>query len=212
MLPLAIVLLVGNLFLMLTWLVYESTVKSGDKTVLPDPGAITVTGTVNHISPGTQVRPGQDDLSLNRKASEPDAMPPSTEAPVATQDHLAAPSAGGQVATDITLQPRSRPRSKPRSKPPVPVKFLAGSGKPGYRVQIFALTSDAAVRKAWPRLQKAHPDLLGGLKLKVVRTARGRRKGIVYRMQVGTLSSAAAARKLCDRLRQRKLDCIIVRS
>ncbi|MEE8516726.1 MAG: SPOR domain-containing protein, partial [Alphaproteobacteria bacterium] len=182
----------------------ESTVKSGDKTVLSDPGAITATGTVNHISPGTQVRPSQDDLSLNRKASDSGTPQPSTEAPVATQDHLAAPPAGGQLATDITLQPQS--------KPPVPEKFRAGSGKPGYRVQIFALTSDAAVRKAWPRLQKAHPDLLGGLNLKVVRTTRGPRKGIVYRMQVGTLSSAAAALKLCDRLRQRNLDCILVRS
>ncbi len=176
MLPLAIVLLVGNLVLLLTWFVYETNVKSGGKTV----------------------------------SSEPGTVQPSAEPPAATQDHLAAPSPGGQAATDITRQ--SKPRPKPQSKPPVPAKFLAGSGKPGYRVQIFALASDAAVRKAWPRLQKAHPDLLGELKLKVVRTTRGRRKGIVYRMQLGTLSSAAAARKLCDRLRKRKLDCIIVRS
>lgn len=159
MLPLIIVVLVLNLFLMLNWLVSEPTVKGGDKAIL-----------------------------------------------------------SGHAATDLTLQPQSKPQSKPQpkpkpqSKPPVPAKFLAGSGKPGYRVQIFALASDAAVRKVWPRLQKAHPDLLGGLKLKVVRTTRGPRQGIVYRMQVGTLSSAAAARKLCDRLRKRKLDCIIVRS
>lgn len=153
MLPLIIVVLVLNLFLMLNWLVSEPTVKGGDKAIL-----------------------------------------------------------SGHAATDLTLQPQPQLKPKPQSKPPVPAKFLAGSGKPGYRVQIFALASDAAVRKVWPRLQKAHPDLLGGLKLKVVRTTRGPRQGIVYRMQVGTLSSAAAARKLCDRLRKRKLDCIIVRS
>ncbi|MCH9053380.1 MAG: SPOR domain-containing protein [Proteobacteria bacterium] len=81
----------------------------------------------------------------------------------------------------------------------------------GYRVQLHALSSDAAVRREWPRLQKTHGDLLGGLSLKVVRTGSGPRQKSFYRMQIGTLASVAAAKKLCDRLKRRKLDCVIVR-
>ncbi|MCH7543256.1 MAG: SPOR domain-containing protein [Proteobacteria bacterium] len=78
-------------------------------------------------------------------------------------------------------------------------------------MQLHALNSDAAVRREWPRLQKTHGDLLRGLSLKVVRTGSGPREKSFYRMQVGTLASAAAAKKLCDRLKRRKLDCVIVR-
>ncbi len=87
----------------------------------------------------------------------------------------------------------------------------AGRVKRVYRVQLYALASEAAVRREWSVLQKAHEDLLGDLDLTVVRTASATKSGDLYRMQVGSLDGARPARKLCNRIRQRKLDCIVVR-
>lgn len=87
----------------------------------------------------------------------------------------------------------------------------AGRVKRVYRVQLYALASEAAVRREWSELQKAHEDLLGDLDLTVVRTASATKSGDLYRMQVGALDGARPARKLCNLIRQRKLDCIVVR-
>lgn len=73
MLPLTIVLLVLNLFLVPTWLICESTVASGEKTVMASPGAITGPGRVSQISLGTEESSSQHHLSLNRKIPDPGA-------------------------------------------------------------------------------------------------------------------------------------------
>ncbi|MFQ5785659.1 MAG: SPOR domain-containing protein [Alphaproteobacteria bacterium] len=82
--------------------------------------------------------------------------------------------------------------------------------KAGYRVQIYALHSEAAVRQAWRRLQKTHRDLFGDLGLVVERADFGARKAPLYRLQAGELTSAAAARRLCEKARRRKLDCLVI--
>lgn len=206
MLPLAIVLLVLNLLVMLTWLVWETSVNSAGEPVVADTGS-TDTGLSNTGNPASPVIEDSAPPSPPPEASSAEIK---SQPEIKAQSEIAAPS-----PPEIEVPPEIKFNAKPLSKPPVPAKYLttpAKPAKPGYRVQIYALASDAAVRKAWPRLQKAHPDLLGGLKLNVVRSSRGPLKGMVYRMQVGTLTSAATARKLCDRLRKRKLDCIVVRS
>lgn len=77
------------------------------------------------------------------------------------------------------------------------------------RVQLAAGKSEASVQQEWAALQKAHPQLLGDLKLTIERADKGA-AGIFYRMQAGPVADKAAARQLCASLKQRGQDCIVV--
>jgi hypothetical protein len=79
----------------------------------------------------------------------------------------------------------------------------------GIRVQLAAGKSEAAVQKEWAVLQKAHPQLLGGLNLMVERVDKGE-AGIFYRLQVGPLADKKAASQLCSGLKQKGQDCIVI--
>jgi hypothetical protein len=59
-------------------------------------------------------------------------------------------------------------------------------------------------------LQKQHSDLLGSLALSIDRKDMGADKGVFFRMQAGPLASESDARGLCSRLKQRRVDCLIV--
>ena len=79
------------------------------------------------------------------------------------------------------------------------------------RVQLAALRSEKAVRKAWAGFRKRHADLLGSLNLTVRRRNLGSKKGVYYRLQTGPLANVAAAKALCSQFKKRKIGCIVVR-
>ena len=78
-------------------------------------------------------------------------------------------------------------------------------------MQLVALRSEAAVRKAWTGFRKRHADLLGRLTLTVQRRNLGSGKGVYYRLQAGPLATITAARTLCSEIKKRKMGCIVVR-
>src|SRR4029077_15663381 len=80
----------------------------------------------------------------------------------------------------------------------------------GVRVQLASLRSAEAARDEWTRLKRDNPDLLGKLTAVAVRADLGER-GIYYKIEVGPLASKDAASRLCGQMRQRDLDCQIVR-
>jgi SPOR domain len=77
------------------------------------------------------------------------------------------------------------------------------------RVQLAAGKSEASVQKEWAALQKAYPDLLGGLGLTIERVDKGA-AGVFYRLQAGPLADKAAAKELCASLKQKNQDCLVV--
>ncbi|MDP6603300.1 MAG: SPOR domain-containing protein [Rhodospirillales bacterium] len=101
--------------------------------------------------------------------------------------------------------------SKPVPPPPSPKKRPRVPQRAGYRVQLYALASDAAVRREWRRLRRAHEKLLSGLKLTVSPLRPDSGKKTYYRMQIGALSSRTEAQALCRELRQKKMSCMVVR-
>jgi hypothetical protein len=56
---------------------------------------------------------------------------------------------------------------------------------------------------------KAHPALLGDRRLVVQSVDLGSR-GTYHRVQAGTFPDRASAQALCDRLKARKQDCLVV--
>ena len=236
MLPLVLCVAVLNGFVMLTWLVFGAGDGGGDTAAIPNLAALPVP--VEPVGAGAEAVGGREPPVMGQ--GQPRAGTPGlpVAAPETMAPEAPTASAGPDLIDAAVLPPGSGPRPVAHPLPSSPAlaeeraagpatapiveaaaqgkirrerRGEAAGGAGGYRVQLHALASDAAVRRAWPRLQKTHGDLLGGLSLEVVRFGSGPRQKSFYRMQVGTLASAAAAKKLCDRLKRRKLDCVIVR-
>jgi cell division septation protein DedD len=92
----------------------------------------------------------------------------------------------------------------PRAPTPPP------PGAKAYKVQLASFRSEADAKKAWARYAARHKDLFSGLSPDYVR-AEIPGKGTYYRLQAGPLAGAAAARTLCERVKSRKLGCLVVR-
>ena len=137
------------------------------------------------------------------------AAPATPPAPPAAEPEPAQPVAKEEAPPEPAPPPKAEPPARtasvPRAVPP-PTRVSAG----GYRVQIASLKSEDAAKRTWTDLSKRHADLFGKLSSSVVRADLGQ-KGVYYRLQAGPLADAAAAQALCNRAKQRKLGCIVVK-
>ena len=90
------------------------------------------------------------------------------------------------------------------------VPSVAVASQSAFRIQIASMTNPAAADIEWSRRSEQHKNLLGGLTLIVDRAVIAG-KGTFYRVQAGPLPSREAASALCDKLKQRKVGCLVVR-
>jgi hypothetical protein len=74
-------------------------------------------------------------------------------------------------------------------------------------LQLSSVKSESAAASEWARLQKAHPDQLGGRSLTLdSAVVQGT---TYYRVQTGPFASRAAAADLCAQLKARNQDCLV---
>jgi len=118
-----------------------------------------------------------------------DATPPAANQPTVTQ----APTPGA------TSEPA-----------PSIASLIEGMSGPagGWRVQIASVKSEDIAKSTWARLQAAHGDVLGSLRMQPTRVDLGD-KGVWYRVQAGPLDEKQA-QSVCGTLRTRKADCVVV--
>ncbi|NND43337.1 MAG: SPOR domain-containing protein, partial [Silicimonas sp.] len=77
-----------------------------------------------------------------------------------------------------------------------------------WRVQLISLNSESNAEAAWTRLQQTNPDLLNNLSVQIQPAELP--KGTFYRVQVGPLVEREAADSLCEALKSRNQDCLII--
>lgn len=80
-----------------------------------------------------------------------------------------------------------------------------------FGVQLGAFRRAGRADVAWEQLRAAHPDLLGGLGAVILYTEQGSEAAAVNRLVAGGFETKAAAQHLCDRLKQRGVDCFVPR-
>jgi len=159
----------------------------GDETV--DLGAATETGASGAASSlGTPPVPQQPPERLDyaepiETAGESQAEP---SAGAVTFDDVAASLSGGEVTQPQTVAP------------------AAG----GPKVQVAAYGSEQNARDAWAFLQDQNRDLLDGYQPIIDKAVL--ETGTFYRLQIGPFASDADAKRMCDSLRGRNVDCVIV--
>jgi cell division septation protein DedD len=126
-------------------------------------------------------------------------------APAASVAEPAAPAAPAAAtpapAKEVAV---TSPAAPATSKP---AQATAGGG---WKIQLASVKSDALARQQWGRLQKAHSDLLGDMRLTVQQADLGT-KGTYYRIQAGPLPDRTTAEDVCAELKSAKQPCIVVK-
>lgn len=115
----------------------------------------------------------------------------------------------GQTAGQRQATPPLTRDQVPTPGRPDPAARAAPATGRGPRVQLGALPNQEAAAREAERLRRSYGEVLGRIGISVVPgEARG---SPIYRIQSSPLRDQAAADELCGVLRQRRVECIIVR-
>jgi cell division septation protein DedD len=143
--------------------------------------------------------------TMARPKAEPESSPPSgplvPEAP-AIKARPAEPKA--PKATAKTVVKEVAPAKV--AAVAAPKQNLRGA----WRVQLGAVRSESRAKAAVKRLVNANKDVLGKLKIEIVRADLGSR-GVYFRMRAGPFTDQTMASAACRKLAARKLSCIAVK-
>jgi hypothetical protein len=180
------------------------------ETPLPKPTArVAPPPAVVPAPPPKLAAPATSTSDEQTASAPPPPVPPAAPAPAAPVPEApkaAAPPA--RLATQpqqTATQPAAAVKPTELARAPSPQTVA----KSAFRIQIASMTNPEAANIEWSRRVEQHKDILGGLTLVVDRADLGSR-GIFFRVQAGPLPSRAVASALCDKLKQRKVGCLVV--
>lgn len=131
------------------------------------------------------------------------ATEPAPEPTVPAQETASAPEPA--PAPEPTPEPAAPAATQQAAVTPPPAPAAVGNT----RVQLAAVKSEDTAKAEWAKMQKAHPDLLGGLTLTVESVDKN--GTTFYRIQAGPLADRAAAKQLCASLKGKGQDCIVAK-
>jgi cell division septation protein DedD len=171
---------------------------------LPPPGSESA---VAEKSPATETV----QLAQSQTPSGPIRLTPGKRSPTVTE----AKSAPSPPPPPALKAPRAKPAA-PKAPKSTPKPTSSSKRSPvratskGYYIQLGALRSASAAKRAWSIAKKKNLDVLRGRTLSVER-ANVPKKGVYYRVQSGPFADSRSAKRLCDALKRRKQGCFVVR-
>jgi hypothetical protein len=203
-------------------------------TSAPEPRAAPSPGPQASMSPPAEA-PRTAEASRTAEPVRPMPVPPATEPDQAAPSPPAAPSgtlaaarpspvpapapavAAPAPAPVAALPPAPPSPARPTTPPPERLAArepastpLLGSGARGpWGVQIAAVSSREAAERGWAQLQGRHPEVLGGLQLRVdeAKLATGT---TLYRLQGLGFPDRESAAQACARLKAAGTECFVV--
>ncbi|WP_193369194.1 SPOR domain-containing protein [Pelagibius marinus] len=147
----------------------------------------------------------------------PAEIPAPPEAPVETADAgivkpipkpETAPAEGGdQIAALLEQEPLETANGQTVNGQTAAPAQTAALTEGDVVLQLSSVKSEAAASQEWARLQKAHPDQLGGRKLSL--EAAEVKGTTYYRVQTGPFANRDVAAKVCAQLKARNQDCLV---
>lgn len=112
---------------------------------------------------------------------------------------------GAEPAAETKMEKPPRLASLPPAEPVAPQASAAAKGK--YRIQLGAFRAEGDASKAWSDMQARHP-ILAPLDHRIEEADLGD-KGVFFRLQAGSFKTRAEARAYCERLKAKRLDCLV---
>ena len=161
-------------------------------------------------------QPAPAELTTGPAVEAPAPEPPSTaeqaDIPPLPPAQLEPEAAPAIAETSAALPPPPESVAEaPEPALPAPEPDAEPTTGGVYLVQLASFRETAEADKAWRQLAKQHGDLLNEFTARVERADLGAELGVFYRLRVGPFGDEAAASALCDALKSRNLDCLIVR-
>ncbi|MFM9844742.1 MAG: tetratricopeptide repeat protein [Dongiaceae bacterium] len=130
------------------------------------------------------------------------ALPPAeTEKPKATDTAMAA-------ATDST-ETKSEPKQLATANG-TPITEQSVNAAKIYTVQIASFRKETEAAASWQMLTTEQKDLFAALPHNVEKADLGKDKGIYYRLQAGSFVDMKEANSLCNSLKKRSIECMVV--
>lgn len=191
-------------------LIWQLTGDGGEPAAVskPGPASAAATAPINEPANAAPAAPTMVKAALDAPAA-------TTAAPDVPTAATAAPDAPTAVDTAVDTAAAAPPPSETAPTAPLPARAVPAPEPPavkaGYRVQFFALRSEASARRAWSQLEAKNKTLFAELRPTVVRTRLRVSGKSVYRLQVGDFATWTTAQNLCRKAKLRRLDCIVVR-
>jgi hypothetical protein len=157
-------------------------------------------------------------------AGHPEALLEPAEAPA--PESAAEPQLVAEPLVPLVAVPAPEPAAEPQlvAEPLVPLvaapapevaavaqqeQGLGAGLLASYRIQLGSLRNKDAALVAWDSILKTNPGILEGLE-PLVRQADLGDRGIFYRLQAGPLESSIVAIALCDALKAKNVDCLVI--
>ena len=131
---------------------------------------------------------------------------PAAPSAQAAQDEAAQTEAPAEPAAP---EPEVAQPAEPAAATQTAAVPAAAPAEGDFAVQLVSLKDKGAAEKEWTRLKGLFPDLLGDKSL-LLQSAEVAGVGQVFRLRAGPLPSRAAASKLCDSLKSKQQDCLVV--
>jgi hypothetical protein len=134
----------------------------------------------------------------------------SSSSPPARETRTAdAPSWSTSVREPTSRRSAGRPAEKSAAVTTSAVPAHSKGARGNYRLQIAAVRSRAEAESVAARIKKEHGRVIGGHKLEVDETVFGN-MGTFYRVRLGPFAAIAESKALCDQLRTKGYDCLVV--
>lgn len=235
--PAALVLLAGSGAI--AWVIVDRLGGGAPEGPVPLVTAETEPVKVKPEEPGGMEVPNQDKLIYDRITGEgegesPEQLLPAAEEPALPQAGEAAEKAGktlageGESAAAVEPAAEATPGAEAEDaetaaaapEGPAPgEQVVAAEATPAaettvpagdFLVQVASVRSQEGAEMEAARLAKAQPDLLGGLAYDIQRADLGAEKGVYFRTRFGPFERAEA-NALCVKLKERRLDCLVVK-
>jgi len=181
-------------------------------------------GTADTMAPRSlmpESAPAAKPLAVVPSAQDVAKLQPPPPAPAPAPSSGTASAVAVNPAPAKTPAPPPAPVAAPKTAAPTTSKTIVNATpapeapttdlSKSYRIQLAAARSEDAVKSEWDRLRRRNVDLLGELRLQVMKIDLGATKGVFYRLRAGPLADEPTAKALCERLKQRKLGCLVVK-
>ena len=149
------------------------------------------------------IEPVQQDVASVAEGAEP------TGAIAQSDRKLAASEIREQqtAAATAVSRPVEAPKKEPASKPMKTAALPDAGGRFLVQVASYRAKDDALAR--FNKLSELHSDLLSDLAPDILRADLGA-KGVYYRLRIGPFESFDKSTNLCNALKARKLDCLVI--
>ncbi len=145
----------------------------------------------------TNMKEEEQEEKIEAEEKKPIAPAPKPEAVKITSKNIS------QTAKPMSVKTTTTPSI------PQPKSMAAKGALAGYKIQLGAYRSPAALEEDWQRLKKRFPKVLGSLRYAMQKADLGS-KGLFYRLQAGPLKSADAAKAACKQLIAANQGCFVV--